>query len=333
MRFANPGWLWLLILIPLPWLFERLRSRIAWPSLGTFPARGRIGWVWLRVLPGGPSRASPRQPDCRAGTAPDGRWRDPNRWQGRGHRRRAGPELQYDHGRLPRRRGTRLISRLDAAEATFTHFVQGRTDDLIGLVAFANYPDLACPPTLDHTLLIDLVETLRPARPVDDGTNIGDAIALSLDALLVAPPKKKVLVLMTDGNNDPAVPDPLDPEQAAILARDLGVTVHTIAIGHRGGVVQGVDPVTRLPVMAEVAGPNLPLLERIAELSGGRSFVAADADTLAKVFDAINNLERSPIRGQILTRYDEHYASWAGLALALLVLDRLLSLGRFRRLP
>ena len=129
----------------------------------------------------------------------------------------------------------------------------------------------------DHTLLIDLVDAIRPARPGDDGTNIGDAMALSLDALLVAPPKKKVLVLMTDGNNEPAVPDPLDPEQAAILARDLGVTVHTIAIGHRGGVVQGVDPDTQLPVMAEVTGPNLPLLERLAELTGGRSFVAADS--------------------------------------------------------
>ena len=123
---------------------------------------------------------------------------------------------------------------------------------------------------------------------------------------------------MTDGNNEPAVPDPLDPEQAAILARDLGVTLHTIAIGHRGGVVQGVDPDTGAPVMAEVTGPNLPLLERLAELTGGRSFVATDADALAKVFDAIDTLEKSPIRGQILTRYDEHYASWAGLAIALL---------------
>jgi Ca-activated chloride channel family protein len=226
-----------------------------------------------------------------------------------------------------------MMSRLDAAKATFTHFVQGRTDDLIGLVAFANYPDLACPPTPDHTFLIDLATALGPARRGDEGTNIGDAMAVSLDALLVAPPKKKVLVLMTDGNNEPAVPEPLDPEQAAILAHDLGVTVHTIAIGHRGGVVQGVEPSTELPVIAEVAGPNLPLLERLAELTGGRSFVAADADTLAKVFDAINNLERSPIRGQILTRYDEHYGACAALALALLVLDLLLSLGRLRRLP
>ncbi len=333
MRFANPGWLWLLVLIPLPWLFERMRSRIAWPSFGTFPARGRIGWVWLRALPAvlrglavGSLAVALARPQTVGGVT---------RIAGKG----VAIVVALDQSSsmktvdFPADRGTRLMSRFDAAKATFTHFVQGRTDDLIGLVAFANYCDLACPPTPDHIFLIDLVQARHPALPGDDGTNIGDAMALSVDALLFAPPKKKVLVLMTDGNNEPAVPDPLDPEQAAILARRLGVTVHTIAIGHGGGVVQGVDPDTRLPVIAEVTGPNLPLLARLAELTGGRSFVAADADTLAKVFEAINNLERSPIRGQILTRYDEQYASWAGLALALLVLDRFLSLGRLRRLP
>jgi len=322
-----------MVLIPLPWLFERLRSRIAWPSLATFPARRRIGWVWLGALPAilrglaiGSLAVALARPQTVGGVS---------RIAGKGVAIVVALDQSSSMNSVdfPADRGARLVPRLEAAKTTFAHFVRGRTDDSIGLVAFANYPDLTCPPTPDHTFLIDLVAALRPARPGDDGTNIGDAIALSLDALLVAPPKKKVLVLMTDGNNEPAVPEPLDPEQAAILARDLGVTMHTIAIGHRGGVVQGVEPDTQLPVIAEVAGPNLPLLERLAELTGGRSFVAADVDALAGVFDAINKLERSPIRGQILTRYDEHYASWAALALALLVLDSLLSLGRFRRLP
>src|SRR5207248_2188777 len=152
-------------------------------------------------------------------------------------------------------------------------------------------------------------------------------------ALLIAPPKKKVLVLLTDGHNEPAVPQPLDPEQAAILARDLGVTLHTIAIGRVGGVVRGIDRQTKLPMIAEVAGPNLPLLERLAQLTGGSYSVATDADALAEVFREIDRLEKSPVRGRILTRYDEHYAPWAALALAALVLDRLLSHGRLRRSP
>jgi len=333
MRFANPGWLYLLVLLPLPWLFDRLRPRIVWPSFGAFPPRRRAGWVWLSALPAllrgialGCLAIALARPQTVGGVT---------RIAGKG----VAIIIALDRSPsmntvdFPTDRSTRLISRLDAAKATFSQFVRGRPDDLIGLVAFANYPDLSCPPTPDHTFLVDLVEAVRPAGPIDNGTNIGDAVAVGLDALLIAPPRKKVLVLLTDGNNEPAVPEPLDPEQAAILARKLGITVHTIAIGHRGGVMQGVDPDTRLPITAEVSGPNLPLLERIAELAGGRAFSAADSPTLAKVFETIDSLEKSPIRGQILTRYDEHFALFAAAALAFLVLDRLLALGRLRRLP
>ena len=97
---------------------------------------------------------------------------------------------------FPTEHGTKKISRLDAAKSTFTQFVEGRSDDLIGLVVFANYPELACPPILDHQFLLDTVANVRVARFEDDGTNMGDAIAVGLDALLVAPPKKKVLVQM-----------------------------------------------------------------------------------------------------------------------------------------
>ena len=182
--------------------------------------------------------------------------------------------------------------------------------------------------------LLETIAAVRSAQAGDDGTNIGDAIAVGLEALLVASPKKKVLVLLTDGNNEPAVPQPLDPEQAAILARDLGVTMHTIAIGRTGGVMRGIDPGVRLPVVdgrygaqSAASGATWPS-SRAAALSR-----RPDADALAEVFRTIDALEKSPVRGQILTRYNEHYAPWAGLALGLLVLDRLLSLGRLRRLP
>jgi Ca-activated chloride channel family protein len=333
MHFAQPAWLWLLVLMPLPWLLSRARPRIAWPGFEGFPPRRRFGWVWLAALPavirglaiGGLAVALAR-PQTVGGVT---------RIAAQG----VAIVVALDHSSsmnardFPAEGGTRLISRLEAAKRTFTRFALGRSDDLIGLLVFANYPDVACPATLDHAFLVDTAAALTSALPGDDGTNIGDAIARGLKELLVATPKKKVLVLLTDGNNEPAVPQPLDPEQAAVLARDLGVTLHTIAVGRESGVVRGVDPDTQLPAMAEIAGPNLPLLARLAALTGGRSFAATDTDALAKVFQTIDALEKSPVRGQILTRYDEHYAWWAGLALALLVLDRLLSPGRLRRLP
>ena len=196
---------------------------------------------------------------------------------------------------FPTDRGTRLISRLEAAKTTFIRFVEGRSDDLIGLVVFANYPELACPPILDHAFLLETIASVRSARPGDDGTNIGDAIAWGLDALLVASPKKKVLVLLTDGNNEPAGPHPLDPEKAAILARDLGVTMHTIAIGRVGGADaghrSGREAARSCP---RSTGPISPLLERLAQLTGGRSFVATDADALDEVFRTIDVARKKP---------------------------------------
>jgi Ca-activated chloride channel family protein len=229
--------------------------------------------------------------------------------------------------------GRAAASRLDAARATVLRFVLGRPDDLIGLVVFANYPDLACQPTVDHAVVLEALDAVRPAEPGDDGTNLGDAIAWGLDALRASPPKKKVLILLTDGRNSPAVPRPLDPEAAASLARDLGITLHTIAIGQPGGIARATEPSTGLPVPAQVEGPDLALLERLAHLGGGRAFVAADADALDRVFREIDALETSPIRGEIRTRYRERYAPWLALAMAALALDRLLSAGRLRRLP
>jgi Ca-activated chloride channel family protein len=331
MHFAQPAWLWLLVLMPLPWLLERSRTRIAWPGFDDFPRRSTIGWAWLRALPallrglaiGGLAVALARPQTAGGVTRIAG--------QGVAIVVALDQSSSMNAKDFPTDRGTRLISRLDAAKSTFTRFVAGRSDDLMGLIVFANLPELACPPILDHAFLTDTVDAVRSARQPDDGTNIGDAIALGLDTLLVAPPKKKVLVLLTDGNNEPAVPHPLDPDEAAILARKLGVTLHTIAIGRIKAVVRGVDP--QLPRPAEAEGPNIALLERLAQLGGGRSFAATDADALDEVFRTIDSLEKSPVRGQVLTRYDEHYGPWAGLSLALLIVERFLAQGRLRRLP
>jgi len=333
MHFAQPGWFWLLVLMPIPWLLERARPKIAWPSFDGFPPRGRIGWVWLRALPAllrglaicGLAFALAR-PQTVGGVT---------RIAGQG----VAIIVALDNSSsmkavdFPANHGTRRIARLEAAKETFSRFVEGRSDDLVGLVVFANYPDLACPPILNHSFLLETVASVHSARPGDDGTNIGDAIAWGLDALREAPPKKKVLVLLTDGNNEPAVPLPLDPEKAAIMARDLGVTVHTIAIGQLDGIPKSAAPDAPVPATAEGSGPNFALLTRLAELTGGRCFSATDADALGEVFERIDALEKSPVRGQILTRYEEHYALCAGFALVLLVLDRMLSMGRLRRLP
>jgi Ca-activated chloride channel homolog len=334
MQFAHPGWFWLMVLVPLPFLLERWRPRIGWPSFEGFASRRRPGWVWLRWLPAvlrGLAIAALSLALARPQTVGG-----VTRINGKG----VAIVVALDQSSsmkttdFPADRGTRTLSRLDAAKVTFEQFVAGRPDDLIGLVAFANYPDLVCPPTLAHGFVAETVAALRTARAGDDGTNIGDALAVGVGALVESSPRRKVLVLLTDGNNQPARAHFPNPEDAAILARDWGVIVHTIAIGRPGGgILRSIDRKTEQAAMTEVTGPNLELLETLARLTGGISRRAVDTDALDGIFREIDQLEKSEVRGQVLTRYDEHYAQWAGLALALLVVDRLLAQGRLRRLP
>src|SRR5262249_28948070 len=155
----------------------------------------RIGWTWLRPLPPllrglaiGSLAVALARPQSVGGTTQIA-------GQGVAIVVALDQSSSMNAGDFPTDRGTSQTTRLDAAKKTFVRFVQGRPDDLIGLVVFANYPDLACPPTLDHAFLLEVVAAVRSARQPDDGTNIGDAIAWALDALLIAPPAKKVLVL------------------------------------------------------------------------------------------------------------------------------------------
>lgn len=332
MRLAEPGWLFLLALVPLPWLLARSRVRIAWPSVEGYGFVGAGALAWreavpfvLRALAIGSVAVALARPQTVGGRT---------RVAGQG----VAIVVALDQSSsmttadFPDPAGP-AVTRLDAAKRTIARFVAGRPDDLIGLVVFANFPDPACPLTLDHGFLNDAVRSVRTARPGDDGTNLGDAMVWALDAIKDAPTRKKVLVLVTDGRNSPAVPKPTDPTAAARIARGLGVTVHTIAVGRAGARVRSVEPATKREVTTKAEGPDLELLERLARVGGGRAFVAADAGALDRVFAAIDALEKSAVRGEVRTRYRERYGSWAVAALGLIVTDRWLASGRWRRLP
>jgi Ca-activated chloride channel homolog len=336
MRLAETAWLALLLLVFLPGLWGRRRPRIAWPSLEGFGARRSKRAAFFRALPWlvkgaalaclAVAMARPQSPGGRIRVA------------GRGVAivaliDRSSSMKAVD---FPAEGGP--ISRLDAAKATLARFVRARDDDLMGLIKFANYPDVDAAPTLDQAFLLDAVRSIRPAGQVDDGTNLGDAIAQGLGAIRNAPTRRKVLILVTDGRNAPAVARPVDPVVAASLARELGVTLHTIAIGRPPEANAGEVP--KKPggprpdnPETEGEGPDFALLARLAEVGGGRAFVAADADTLDRVFAEIDALEKSPVAGMVRTIYRERYAPWAAAALGLLAIDLVLASGRFRRLP
>ena len=331
MRLGEPAWLGLILLAFLPWAWGRRRLRISWPTLEGFgPGRSfRAGffrafpWVLKGVAIAclAVAMARPQSPGGRVRVA------------GRGVAIVALIDRSSSMKAVDFPSASGPISRLEAAKGTLSRFIQARDDDLVGLVKFANYPDLDVPPTLDQSSLLEAVRSIKPAGQVDDGTNMGDAIAFGLGLIRDAPTRRKVLILVTDGRNAPSVPRPVDPLDAARLARELGVRLYTIAIG-RPPEPKPVEPSKpKLDVDPELEGPDVALLASLAEEGGGRAFVATDADALEGIFREIDALEKSPVAGTVRTLYREEYAPWAAAALALLAFDLVWVSGRFRRLP
>jgi Ca-activated chloride channel family protein len=228
------------------------------------------------------------------------------------------------------------ISRLEAVQKLFALFIaggreggeqfDGRPADLVGLVRFATRPEVVCPLTLQHRTLLTLLETEQPRTvPGESETNISDALALSLARLEAAGPRRKVLVLLTDGEHNVTSPrSEWTPRQAAQVAASLGVTVHCIDAG--------TDDI-RPGESADTRQAAVRTLTEIASITRGEYLKAGDTRSLAAALRRIDSLERSPIASFQFRRYHEGYPWLALAAFACLVFGELLSRTLWRRLP
>jgi Ca-activated chloride channel family protein len=227
------------------------------------------------------------------------------------------------------------ITRLDAAKRAFRLFVDGgdaagvqvagRASDQIGLVAFAVYPENTCPLTLSHDVLLDLLAAEEPHSLPDTATNIGDAVAWGLTKLEAAGDRRKVLLLLSDGEHN--VPSPaLTPRQAGQLAANRGIPIYAINAGP-----PPAGDATSDEAQARTTGKRS--MQAIATLTGGKSFAAHDAAGLVAAVAEIDRLERRPTESFQYRRYLE-LAPWCGLA-ALVCFVTVLGLERtaWRRVP
>jgi len=235
-------------------------------------------------------------------------------------------------------RGDTSVSRLDVVKGLFHDFVaggdqgDGRPDDLVGLVAFARYADGLCPLTLDHGNLLAILDDVEIALdPNEDGTAIGEGLALAVERLRRLDVASKVVILLTDGVDNAGE---IDPVHAADLAAQYGIRVYAIGAG-----TSGYAPVPvrtrdgRTVLRRAVVEIDEKTLQAIAQRSGGRYFHAADADALAKVIAEIDQLERSEVREIRYLEYEPHYAAFVGGALVLIFASALLAGSALRRLP
>jgi Ca-activated chloride channel family protein len=213
-------------------------------------------------------------------------------------------------------------NRLEVAKQQALGFIRGRKSDRIGLIAFAGEAVTQVPVTTDYPVLERAVQDLRIGI-LEDGTAIGSGLATAVNRLRRAPDKSKVVVLLTDGENNRGT---VDPRTAARAAAALGIKVYTIGVGSEGqaAVPTGRGPTGLryevLPVRIDEA-----LLKEIADVTGGRYFRAKDSDALAQIFHEIDRLEKTPIQITRYVRYDEVTKPFVLIALGLLALELLLA--------
>lgn len=221
-------------------------------------------------------------------------------------------------------------NRLEAAKAVAADFVSGRRNDRIGLVAFAGEAFTQVPLTLDYGVVTSLLAELDPSM-IEDGTAVGMGLATAVKRLQASEAASKVVILLTDGRSNRGEVGPIT---AARAAEALGVRVYTIGAGSTGTARVPVDDPLRGRVYATMrVDIDEETLREVASITGAQYFRATDVESLAAIYDEIDQLERTEIEVENFTQYAERFGAPLGAGLLLLLLEVGLSQTWLRRLP
>jgi Ca-activated chloride channel family protein len=254
-----------------------------------------------------------------------------------------GAEMEIDDERL---------SRLDVVKRVFEEFVtgrggelSGRPNDLIGMISFARYADTVCPLTLAHGALSQFLENVQLVkRRSEDGTAIGDAIALAAARLKTAEEslarqtedtekafeiKSKIIFLLTDGQNNAGK---RTPNEAAALAKKWGIKIYTFGVGGGEGLLRQKRLLGSF-LVGTGDTVDRATLESIAKTSGGLFRMAEDAESLRAIYKEIDQMERSEIESVRYMDYRELFLPFLFLAMMLVVTEVVLRCTLFRKIP
>lgn len=203
-------------------------------------------------------------------------------------------------------------NRLESAKDTMSKFVNQRVSDRIGLVVFSGEAYTRVPLTLDYPLLLKSIKELQPSSNIKIGTAIGVGLADAVARLKDSTAKTRVIILMTDGENNTGT---IDPETAIEIARGFGLKIYSIGLGRDGDAqlpeitedVFGRKVKRYRPIHSAV---NEELLTKMATTTGGKFWRATSGDALRKIFAEINRLEKSAIESTQFTKYAELFPPW-----------------------
>ena len=221
-------------------------------------------------------------------------------------------------------------NRIESAKNIASEFVADRQGDRLSIVAFAGEAFTQCPLTSDRSAVQTSLARLRSGI-IDDGTAIGNGLATAINRLRESSSKSKVVVLLTDGVNNSGSMSPL---MAADIAKNMGIKVYTIGVGRRG---QAPTPVMDAFGNVGLAMMNVEideeLLREISSLTGGKYFRAENAEALTKIYDEIDQMEKSKVEINDYISYEELYLGWLIWGLILLIAELLISRVVLNRLP
>ena len=208
-------------------------------------------------------------------------------------------------------------NRLEASKKVAIEFIKGRKTDRIGLVVFAGESFLQCPLTVDYDVLMNIVSDMKIIPKELDGTAIGLAISNSINRLRDSKAESKVVILLSDGDNNAG---DIDPISAAKFAKEFNIKIYTIAMGGSGGKLnnsfwnfQKVPPV------------NKKLLTKIADITGGKFFMANSNEKLKSIWEEISKMEKTEINVEKYTDWAEEYLWFLLPAILLLIVELVLS--------
>lgn len=226
-------------------------------------------------------------------------------------------------------------NRLEASKAILKNFVEKRTSDRLGLIIFSGESYTRVPLTLDYKILLESISAVKISRNIKMGTAIGVALANGAARLKDSTAKSRVIVFLTDGENNSGT---IDPETALEIAKGYGLRIYTIGAGRDGDAQLPIDTqdafgrkVRRYqPIHSKV---NDELLGKMASDTGGKYYRATDNESLRKVFVDIDRLEKSKIEVNRYTKYAELYQPYVLWGIVLTVLSTLLQLTILKRRP
>ena len=331
-HFLQPEWLWLLALLPLVMLLRGRRGPVAaveFSDVGLAREvarshRARAGrFLWLLPLVAAALMI--------VGLARPQRGHSHTEVTANGIDIVLGLDVSGSMQALDFKIDGERVNRIQVVKSVVSKFIDQRPSDRIGIIAFAAAPYLVSPITLDHDWLQQNLERITTAVGTDDGTAIGSAIAASVNRLRTTTAKSKVVILLTDGMNNTGK---ISPIAAAEAAKAMGVKIYTIGVGVRGMAPIPVrDEAGNMHLVMDKVDVDEKTLQTVAAATGGTFYRATDTDSLEKIYDQINRLEKTAETVQKFEHYDELY-SWALIpAVALLGFGLLLQHTRLRRLP